>query len=175
LSVTYGNFYIKQNDHSYWTGNSDAKIHLDRCSHLITKLWMDGNKTYGEAEILDNQPYGAALRGLFERKCRIGISSRGVGDMEARDLSEGKQVYYVLPGYSYVTFDAVAEPSVQGATLSVMESIKKKTKPIKEAYNKNLLDNEEYERLLVEAIHDLFGTESLNPIKKSVQKKYFFQ
>ena len=89
----------------------DAKIHMDRISHLVTKAWMDGNKLYGQAEILDNQPHGACLRGLFERNCQVGISSRGVGDMEMRE-SAGKQHYIVLEGYQFVTWDSVAEPSV---------------------------------------------------------------
>lgn len=101
---------------------ADAKIHLDRVSHLITKLWMEGNKVYGQAEVLDHLPYGAQLKGLIEHGVTVGISSRGVGDMEAV-MKEGRQLFKVLPGYMLITFDVVAEPSVSTAQLSVMESV----------------------------------------------------
>lgn len=155
----------------------DAKIHMDRISHLVTKAWMDGNKIYGEAEILDNQFHGAALRGLFERKCQVGISSRGVGDMELRESKEG-QYHIVLEGYMFVTWDAVAEPSVSGATLNIVENLNRKVKPLKESRNRfvredNLLEAFEYERLLVEAVHDFFETKPISPMKKkSVRRVY---
>ena len=37
-------------------------------------------------------------------------------------IYEGEEYYQVLPGYSFVTFDIVAEPSVHGSYMSVMES-----------------------------------------------------
>lgn len=155
----------------------DAKIHLDRISHLVTKAWMDGNRIFGEAEILDNQPHGACLRGLFERKCQVGISSRGVGDMEMRE-SAGKSHYYVLPGYMFVTWDAVAEPSVNGANLSVMEALRRHTKAIQESIqtakkSNNLLSKETYERALVEEIHKFFGTTPITPLKKPLKRKTY--
>lgn len=160
----------------------DAKIHLDRISHLVTKAWMDGNKIYGEAEILDNQPHGACLRGLFERKCQVGISSRGVGDMEMRE-SAGKQHYYVLPGYQFVTWDAVAEPSVHGANLNVMEALRKKVVPMVEhqerartgrgAPRADLLPKETYERALVEEIHKFFGTTPITPLRAGKKRKTY--
>ncbi len=104
----------------------------------------------------------------------MGISSRGIGDMELRE-GNGEKYYEVLPGYTYVTWDAVSDPSVSGATLTVMEHLNKKVKPIQEAKKRssNLLDKQEYERLLVEAVHDYFGTTPMNRIKKAVRKSFF--
>lgn len=99
----------------------DAKIHLENVSHLITKLWMEGDEVFGELEILEDLPMGRILKGLTDAGVTIGISSRGVGDMETV-MHEGEEVLRVLPGYTFVTFDIVAEPSVPGAILSVMES-----------------------------------------------------
>lgn len=144
----------------------DAKIHLDRISHLVTKVWMDGNKVYGEAEVLDNQPLGRCLRGLFERKCQVGISSRGVGDMELREMSEGKQFYEVMPGYQFVTWDAVAEPSVGGATLAVLESLDRRLAPIRQAIAKGAkkpFSQDEYESLLIEEINRFFSLADFGP------------
>lgn len=99
----------------------DAKIHLDRISHVLTKLWMEGDEVLGELEILDKTPCGGILKGLVESGVSIGISSRGVGDMEAV-MVEGNEYYKVMPGFTFVTFDVVAEPSVHGSYLNVMES-----------------------------------------------------
>lgn len=132
----------------------DAKIHLDRVSHLLTKLWMDGKKVYGEAEILHKQPCGAALRGLFEHKVRVGISSRGVGDMEVAEQN-GQEYYRVMPGYAFVTWDAVAEPSVNEAILSIQESLNKKIRPLRT--ERSRLGDEAYQKLVVKEINKFFG------------------
>lgn len=133
---------------------ADAKIHLDRVSHLMSKVWMDGRKVYGEAEILHKLPCGACLRGLFEHKVRVGISSRGVGDMEVVE-HHGQQIYRVMPGYAFVTWDAVAEPSVNGAILQIQEGLVRKIRPIKESRNK--FSPEVYQNMLVSEINKFFG------------------
>lgn len=113
----------------------DARIHLDRVSHMITKLWMENDEVLGELEVLDKTPCGSTLKALIEGGVSIGISSRGVGDMEST-MIEGKECFKVLPGYTFVTFDIVGEPSVQGSYLSVMESRNRflKTKSANEVY-----------------------------------------
>lgn len=99
----------------------DAKIHLDRVCILLTKLWMEGKKVFGEAEILDKTPFGSQLKALTESNVCYGISSRGVGDMETM-IREGQEYYKVLDGYTFITFDIVAEPSVHGSYMSIKES-----------------------------------------------------
>jgi hypothetical protein len=135
---------------------ADAKIHLDRVSHLVTKVWMDGRKVFGEAEVLHKMPCGACLRGLFEHNVRVGISSRGVGDMEVAEQG-GHEVYRVMPGYSFVTWDAVAEPSVNGAVLNIQEGLNKRIRPI--AKQRTKFSPQAYERLLVREINGYFGLE----------------
>lgn len=132
---------------------ADAKIHLDRVSHLITKVWMDGKKVFGEAEVLHKLPCGSYLRGLFEHKVRVGISSRGVGDMEVSE-HQGHQVYRVMPGYSFVTWDAVAEPSVNGAILQIQEGLNRRLRPLRESRNK--FSSAAYQNLLVQEIENFF-------------------
>lgn len=133
---------------------ADAKIHLDRVSHLMTKIWMEGKKVYGEAEILHKLPLGACLKGLFEHKVQVGISSRGVGDMEISEQN-GKEIYRVLPGYSFVTWDVVAEPSVSGATLNIQEGLSRRIRPLQESKNK--FRPEVYQDMLVKEINKYFG------------------
>jgi len=132
---------------------ADAKIHLDRVSHLMTKVWMDGRKVFGEAEVLHSLPCGACLRGLFEHKVRVGISSRGVGDMEVSEQG-GHEVYRVMPGYSFVTWDAVAEPSVNGAILNIQESLNRRIRPL--AQQRDKFPRATYEKMLVKEINSFF-------------------
>jgi len=101
---------------------SDAKIHLDRVSHIMTRVWMEGKYVYGVAEVLEEMPCGQMLGALLRSKARVGISSRGVGDMEAVNEGADGEMHRVLPGYSFVTWDIVGEPSVKEAVMSVMES-----------------------------------------------------
>jgi len=100
----------------------DAKIHLERVSHLITKVWMEGKYVYGEAEVVEGTTHGRNLSALLRAGVKIGISSRGVGDMECVNEGMDDERYIVQPGYRFVTWDVVGEPSVQEATMSVMES-----------------------------------------------------
>jgi hypothetical protein len=125
----------------------DAKIHLDRVSHLISKLWMEGDACFGDMEILEKTPMGAIAKALIESKVQLGISSRGVGDMETV-FHEGKEVYQVMPGFTFVTFDIVAEPSVQGSYLSVRENRDRLLKKVQASAPKNI--REEAEHALVE-------------------------
>jgi hypothetical protein len=119
----------------------DAKIHLDRASHLITKCWMDGKICLGELEVINDirMPCGGMLACLLERKIRVGISSRGVGDMQLV-MHEGEDAYRVDKGYEVITFDVVSEPSVVGTQLRIMESRNRETrkKTLKEANEKLL-------------------------------------
>ena len=126
----------------------DAKIHMDRVSHLITGLWMDRDVMMGEAEVLEAmEPCGKNLKALLEAGVQVGISSRGVGDMKTTQLKEGEECYEVQPGYSLVTFDAVAEPSVPGSYLSpVMESRQRKIVAVKR----------QREKLIAEEVKKIF-------------------
>ena len=130
---------------------ADAKIHLDRVSHLITKIWMEGNEVLGELEILDKTPCGLILKGLVESGVCIGISSRGVGDMEPT-MMEGQEYFKVLPGFTFVTFDIVAEPSVQGSFLSVMES---RDRLLKDKKTQETLKSREHD--VLKAVHNILN------------------
>ena len=64
----------------------------------------------GEGEILPT-PTGLILKKLIESGCRIGISSRGVGNGQTNN--EG--VLVIGESYKLITFDAVADPSTYAA------------------------------------------------------------
>lgn len=80
-------------------------INLDRISHVIESLHMEGNNAIGRARILDT-PMGKIARTLIESGVRLGVSSRGTGSVNEGTVSE----------YQFVTVDIVATPSAQDAT-----------------------------------------------------------
>ena len=75
--------------------------------------------------------------------------------MEVVNEGEGQETYRVLPGYTFVTWDAVAEPSVSGAILNIQEGLRKKLKPIKAM--KRRFEPSVYQNLVVEEINKFFG------------------
>jgi hypothetical protein len=89
---------------------ADSIIHFEKCSHIITKLWWEGNSLMGEGEIL-NTPHGKILKSLLNDGVRIGISSRGVGN--GRNDENG--ILVIGESYKLITFDAVADPSTHSA------------------------------------------------------------
>jgi len=91
-------------------------VKLSNASHIITKLWFEGNEVYGEAEILST-PAGKVVESLIKDGIRIGVSSRGMGT-----LSEGNGHKIVNEDFKLLTFDIVADPSTRGAFPSLAES-----------------------------------------------------
>ena len=89
---------------------ADAKIHLDKVSHVITKLAMEeSGEVYGEAEVLPTAS-GKILESLIKAGVKLGISSRGFGStVNKNGLQE------VQDDYKLVTFDIVSDPSTPGA------------------------------------------------------------
>jgi hypothetical protein len=81
------------------------QINLDRVSHVITELNMRGNDAYGKAKLL-NTPMGNIARELINSGVRVGVSSRGAGNVNE---SGG------VSGFQFVTVDIVAQPSAPGA------------------------------------------------------------
>lgn len=89
---------------------SDSIIHLKEASHLVTKLWWEGNTLMGQGEVLPT-PAGLILRKIMESGGRVGISSRGVGNGQINN--EG--VLVIGESFKLITFDAVADPSTFSA------------------------------------------------------------
>jgi Prohead core protein serine protease len=89
---------------------SDSIIHFKDSSHVITKLWWDGNVLMGEGEVLTT-PHGRVLQALLNCGVRVGISSRGVGNGKVNE--DG--ILVIGESYRLITFDAVADPSTFSA------------------------------------------------------------
>ena len=89
---------------------TDSIIHFADSSHVITKLWWEGNILMGEGEIL-NTPHGKVLKALINDGVKVGISSRGVGNGQSNE--DG--ILVIGESYKLITFDAVADPSTFAA------------------------------------------------------------
>ncbi|MEI8270199.1 MAG: hypothetical protein EKK64_03380 [Neisseriaceae bacterium] len=109
---------------------TDSIVHFEKCSHIITKLWWEGQNLMGEGEIL-NTPHGRLLKSLLNDGVRVGISSRGVGN--GRNDENG--ILVIGESYKLITFDAVADPSTHSAFQEKVASKKENYNPIKISSN----------------------------------------
>lgn len=83
----------------------ELTINLDRVSHMITQMWMDGNNGMGKLKIINTQS-GNTVKALIEAGVRLGVSSRGVGNVDDRGE---------VSGFEIITVDIVARPSAPDA------------------------------------------------------------
>ena len=84
----------------------DLKINLDRVSHMITNMWMDGPNGYGKLKILPT-PMGELIKTLLTSGVKLGVSSRGSGNVDDRTGH--------VSDFEIVTIDVVAQPSAPNA------------------------------------------------------------
>jgi len=84
----------------------DLKIGLDRVSHMITEMWMDGPAGFGKLKILPT-PMGEIVRAMLTSGVKLGVSSRGSGEVNE---SSGH-----VSGFEIITVDIVAQPSAPNA------------------------------------------------------------
>lgn len=105
MEVVKGRGLIGELDHP-----TDSIIHFKEASHIITKLFWDGNVLMGEGEVL-NTPHGKVLKALLNDGVRVGISSRGVGNGKVNENG----ILVIGESYKLITFDAVADPSTFAA------------------------------------------------------------
>ena len=84
----------------------DLKINLDRVSHMIEQMWMDGPAGHGKLKILPT-PMGQLVKTMLESGVKLGVSSRGSGNVSE---STGH-----VSEFEIVTVDVVAQPSAPHA------------------------------------------------------------
>ena len=83
----------------------ELSINLDRVSHLITEMWMDGADGYGKLKLVST-PMGNIVKTLLESGAKLGVSSRGSGNVD----DDGK-----VSDFEIITVDIVAQPSAPNA------------------------------------------------------------
>jgi hypothetical protein len=93
----------------------DLKINLDRVSHMIEGMWMDGSDGYGKLKILPT-PMGQLVKTMLDSGVKLGVSSRGSGNVND---SNGH-----VSDFEIVTVDVVAQPSAPNAyPIAIYESL----------------------------------------------------
>ena len=83
----------------------ELTVNLDRVSHMITEMWMDGKNGYGKLKIIPT-PMGNIVQTLLDSGAKLGVSSRGSGNV----TEDGK-----VSDFEIVTVDVVAQPSAPDA------------------------------------------------------------
>lgn len=104
-------------------------LSLDRVSHKIIKMWMDGNNGMGKLKIVPT-PLGNIIRVLIEEGVRLGVSSRGEGEVDKRGY---------VSNFKITTVDIVAKPSAPAAyPMIVHESLNSKRGSVIESLAKDM-------------------------------------
>ena len=97
-------------------------VNLQNASHNVLEMHFNGNDLVGTVEVLGT-PSGNILKELFKSGIKLGISSRGLGSVEAIGENGAQQVQ---PDFELIAFDFVSNPSTHGAFLHPMnESVDK--------------------------------------------------
>ena len=99
--LTTGHSVLGEVDHP-----DDLKINLDRVSHMIQSMWMDGPNGFGKLKILPT-PMGNLVRCMLDSGVKLGVSSRGSGNVDDRTGH--------VSDFEIVTVDVVAQPSAPNA------------------------------------------------------------
>lgn len=151
LSLKNANFYVKQNDKCFWTGNS-AVISIRNTSMKVTKLWWEGRTLMGE--ILLPITRGFIEQGIMTHpadkiandmmyEITYGVSSRGVGSVQSKG-----DVKIVQDDFELICWDFVTTPSTIGSWTALdkndlkpyIESVEKHEKNIDFGIKKSLND-----------------------------------
>jgi hypothetical protein len=99
--LSTGNSVLGEVDHP-----DDLKINLDRVSHMIIEMWMDGPNGFGKLKILPT-PMGQLVTTMLQSGVKLGVSSRGSGNVNDANGH--------VSDFEIVTVDIVAQPSAPNA------------------------------------------------------------
>jgi hypothetical protein len=99
--ITGGYSVLGEVDHP-----DDLKINLDRVSHMITEMWMDGPNGHGKLKILPT-PMGKLVETMLGSGVKLGVSSRGSGNVAEGDGH--------VSDFEIITVDIVSQPSAPNA------------------------------------------------------------
>ncbi len=83
----------------------ELSINLDRVSHIIESMWLESNNGCGKLKIIPT-PMGNIVKTLLESGAKLGVSSRGSGNVDGSGY---------VSDFDIVTVDVVAQPSAPDA------------------------------------------------------------
>ena len=84
----------------------NLQINLDRVSHALMGMRMNGSDGIGKLKIFHEMPMGRVCKVLLENGVKLGVSSRGTGEVDYQGY---------VKGFDIVTIDIVAQPSAPDA------------------------------------------------------------
>jgi hypothetical protein len=115
----YTENYIDKNRAFGELGHPDGpSINLERVSHMIKDLKLDGDNFIGKAKIMTETPYGAIVKNLIKEGAQLGVSSRGMGTVKQSNGANVVQSDFYLA----TAADIVADPSAPDAFVNgIME------------------------------------------------------
>jgi len=91
-------------------------VNLDRVSHIVKELYENGKSIYGKAKVLDT-PMGKIVKNLIDEGAQLGVSTRGMGSLKAKNGYQEVQEDFML-----AAIDIVADPSAPNAFVNgIME------------------------------------------------------
>jgi hypothetical protein len=94
-----------------------ADVDLGRACHLVTELSQDGNVFYGKSKVLST-PTGMIVRSLINDGVKVGMSTRGLGQLVAESSGVNR-----VKDFRLVAVDCVADPSFPKAFVNgILES-----------------------------------------------------
>ena len=99
--ITDGYSVLGEADHP-----DDLQVNIDRVSHMITEMSMNGADGIGKLKILPT-PMGNICKTMLEAGVKLGVSSRGSGNVVE---SSGE-----VSDFEIITVDVVAQPSAPNA------------------------------------------------------------
>ncbi len=93
-------------------------VNPKEASHVITEMRMDGNNAVGKCKLL-NTPNGLIVKAILEGGVRLGVSSRGTGNV----IGEGR-----VQGFNFLTVDIVVDPSAPDAYPDIIKESRKESR-----------------------------------------------
>lgn len=81
-------------------------INIDRISHVIENMRMEGSNGIGKLRILEDTHYGKEVAALLKNGVKLGVSSRGSGEVGYDGM---------VRNFEIVTVDIVVQPSAPSA------------------------------------------------------------
>lgn len=117
----------------------NPQINLDKVSHKIDSLRIEGKNIIGRAKILETN-MGDIARGLIDGGVQVGVSSRGLGSL--KEIKEGLKE--VQSDFKLVTAaDIVHDPSAPDAFVTgIMENVDWFWDPVNGDWTKSLIAEE---------------------------------
>jgi hypothetical protein len=117
-AMRYNKEFVESNRAMGELGHPEGpQLNLDRVSHIIKEMKVDGKNIWGKAKVMDT-PYGKIVKNMIDEGVKFGVSSRGVGSLKT--TKDG--INEVQNDFNLAAVDIVADPSAPDAFVEgVME------------------------------------------------------